>query len=263
MIRALRQLSLAALFVAPSIASGLACAENRESIYIAAVLDQSAATDSCNTLTCGASMTFRDHGYLDVRYANHYPAALAVFNQMLERQSKAKAAAESSFVNLEGAEVRLTDAGNNEIVEPFSVPVASFVSPNAGTPSCSPAGVDLVDYHAAQVLAAQLQGTGVIKRVNAHVKVFGTSTGGTALESAEFLYPIDVCWNCLLGFPVMATDSASGTTICPLTDETGNSTFTLTPHCLPYGVDELVDCRYCKMVTPDRPEMCDPPIAPF
>ena len=116
MIRALRQLSLAALFVAPSIASGLACAETRESIYIAAVLDKSGLGAGACTMTCaGGDIIFRDHGYLDVRYANHYPAALAVFNQLLERQSKAKAAAESSFVNLEGAEVRLTDGLGQEV----------------------------------------------------------------------------------------------------------------------------------------------------
>ncbi len=261
MIRALRQLSLAALFVAPSIASGLACAENRESIYIAAVLDKSGLGEGACTMTCtGGGITFRDHGYLDVRYANHYPAALAVFNQLLERQSKAKAAAESSFVNLEGAEVRLTDAGNNEIVQPFSVPVASFVSANAGTPSCSPAGVDLIDYHAAQVLAAQLQGTGVIKRVNAHVKVFGTSTGGTAVESAEFLYPIDVCWNCLLNFPAAAADlTALPSYRCALSSDQGTVPDVPVPACTPAGVDSPVDCRYCLLTTPESDwGLCQP-----
>jgi hypothetical protein len=81
------------------------------------------------------------------------------------------------------------------------------------------------------------------------VRVFGTTLGGEDVESAELLFPIEVCDGCLVSYPASARDPAadSGTYQCKLTAADTATAATSDSTSLPceLGVDFPVPCTAC------------------
>ncbi|MGK4422266.1 hypothetical protein ACSLVQ_28865, partial [Klebsiella pneumoniae] len=72
---------------------------------------------------------------------------------------------------------------------------------SGGAPGFAPFSVELVDNIVASNIKGQLGGKSGTIRVLTYTKVFGHTLGGTRVESNEFLFPVDICFGCLVTFP--------------------------------------------------------------
>jgi hypothetical protein len=89
------------------------------------------------------------------------------------------------------------------------------------------------------------EGLGSSVTVVAEVRVFGHTLGGDEIESAIFNFPIDVCYGCLVAFPLEAVENGSclnATEAAP--DFDGCRA----------GQDDPIDCRACVV---SQPDVCD------
>jgi hypothetical protein len=186
-------------------------------------------------------------GALDLAFTNTYSAALLVGNQMTARGSKSQLRTETKRVNLQGAEVTLTDLAGRVLEPPFSVAGAGFADVTQGeSPGWGVVFVDLIPRTVGAALADELRGSRASRTVIAEARVFGTTIGGSEVESGPFVFPIEVCYGCSVFFPLDAmTVDANGNFVCGANAE-GFSYETCHP-----GQDELIDCRACAASSPD------------
>lgn len=216
------------------------CADNESSIYVRDVL---AGDESC-IFRADPESTFIGAGSLDVAIRGEYHAALLVGNQLVRRGDPEQLRTETSRVTLYAADVTLLSPGGGALVRAdgsdaaFSVEVAGFVDPGTGQePGYGIALVKLIDAQTAQDLAGQIMATGFVQDVVAGVIVRGRTTGGNELETAEFQFPISVCYGCLIVYPAEADDPGRPGVDCDIRADAEVS-------CRP-GQDGPVDCRSC------------------
>lgn len=212
------------------------CVENDTSLYVEAVLAPD-PPDCQYTADPGATQLFR--GYLDVALKADYEAVVLVANQMAPRGDKQQLRSETMGVELRGAEIRLTTA-RGEVVEEFSVPAGGFVHANeSDDPGYGAALITLIPAGRGASLADQLRDDpGNPRLLVSNIRVFGTTLGGLDVTSGEFRFPIQVCYGCLIYYPLEAlVDSGDG----PQCLGDGDVS---TTQCFP-GQDGAVDCRSC------------------
>jgi hypothetical protein len=77
------------------------------------------------------------------------------------------------------------------------------------------------------------------------VRVFGTTLGGEDVESAELLFPIEVCDGCLVSFPSSDLDPAVSGTQCKRAADMDAPTSTETDSPCNLGIDFPVSCTAC------------------
>jgi hypothetical protein len=222
------------------------CAENEQSIFIRQV-SVALEGDSC-TLTADPSTRFLGRGQLDGALRQTYEAMLLIANQMTARASREQVRAETSSVRLEGSEVfAVEDVTGQVVFGPSTIPGSGFLDPGTGTePSYGLLGSVLFGESAQSSVVSDLKSkVRASAIVTSHVRVFGHTLGETYVESGEFLFPIELCYGCLVRYP---TDGSS----C----EVGSSTTTIGEPCIP-GQDEGVDCRICKKYRGSDP-VCNP-----
>jgi hypothetical protein len=191
-------------FAAPCLVAGVlpSCATNDSMMFIVGVAVRKAGACSVKPDLSGSILA---KGAMDRLFASEYVAGLIVGNQLTERGSRERVRTETSRVALKGAEVKLEDAQGGELVPAFSSIGTGFVDASDGT-DAAPAAMfaTLIPASVAPQLPA---GTVVVK-----VRVFGTTLGGEDVESAELLFPIEVCDGCLISYPASARDlTADGT----------------------------------------------------
>jgi hypothetical protein len=81
---------------------------------------------------------------------------------------------------------------------------------------------------------------GASRTVIAGIRVFGTTLGGKEITSGEFTFPIDVCYGCLIDYPLEAVNDSGGPArVCQ-----GSTEGISTSQCI-RGQDALIDCREC------------------
>jgi hypothetical protein len=235
MNRILRLLVTGGLLTAGSIGSATGCADNNSTLFIAGVLYPKAPT--C-TVTNDPTSEILGSGTLDVAFRTDYQAWLLVGNQFAPRGSKQNLRTETTRIILTGAEVSLAKSSGEAIKGgDFSVYGSGFVDSSLSEePGFGLFEADLIPSTIGATLAAPLIGTAKINAVVATVKVFGNTLGGQSVESAPLTYPIQVCYGCLVQYPLAALDA---TNQC-LT----NSTDAPIPGCR-LGQDDYVDCRLC------------------
>jgi hypothetical protein len=171
-------------------------------------------------------------GMLDVALKKDY-----VGSQLTPRGDKANLRTETTIATMKGAEVHLYDDVGELDGDPFTVPANGVINPEAS----DDAGfgiifATLIPATTGIRIADEL--TSLNQRVTrvAEVTVFGTTIGGTDIESSPFNYVIQVCEGCLVDFPAEAVDENGA---CSLQLDQAE-----TAPCSP-GQDEAVDCRIC------------------
>lgn len=214
------------------------CVDNDSSLYVEGVL--AIAPPNCE-LQADPSAPQLLRGTLDVAFLRSYQGAVLVANQLTPRGIKNQLRTETQGVELQGAEVRLTDAQGRQLDE-FSVPAGGFVHVNSGdSPGYGLAFVTMVPPAQGERFYDELQaaGRGAARTVVAAVRVFGTTLGGTEITSGEFTFVIDVCYGCLINFPLEAVEDTGNGRICAGSAEGVNSA-----QCI-RGQDDTIDCRTC------------------
>jgi hypothetical protein len=209
-----------------TLALGLAgCADNNSAMFVRGVLVP--AQDCTVRADPNGAMFLR--GTVDLAFTDSYVGALLVGNQLVRRGSKNQLRVETSRIALKGAEVTVLDDQENELAN-YTVPGTGFVDPGTGEDP----GYGILG---ATLLPPGLAGVDGLFIID--VKVFGTTLGGSDLESVPLRYPIQTCTGCLISYPADADDPAQPGYQCVQgTPPESSSCFT--------GQDQAIDCRSCQ-----------------
>ena len=196
----MRRFSLKSLFAVSAVcltASVLpSCATNDSMMFIVGVFARKAG--AC-TVKADLEAPILAKGTMDRLFANEYVAALLVGNQVTQRGSRDRVRTETSHIALKGAEVHLESPQGAELAPAFSAIGTGFVQASEGTDAALTAMfATLIPSSVAPSLPP---GTVVAK-----VRVFGTTLGGEDVESAELLFPIEICDGCLVGYSAQDRD---------------------------------------------------------
>ena len=220
-----------AQFVVASAAFGLCgCAENESSIYIRQVAARLAP--ECR-VEADPSKDLRMRGMLDLGLSSDYHADLVIGNQMVSQGWGAGLRTETSRVRLEGAVVTLRTKGGT-VIDDRTTDASGFVDPGTGeSPGFGITSVALVEPGTVDDYVG--------RTVIATIRVFGTTLGGTEVESGDFTFPIGVCYGCLVSFPLDALDPVGTSVECTQGGETPDDD---TNPCR-WGENDAIDCRWC------------------
>jgi hypothetical protein len=235
MSRTLRSFFIASLVACLGAGGTSACADNDSSLFIDGVLVPQ--PPDC-TVIGDPTQPIQFNGVLDLALRFNYSAALLVGNQLTPRGDKQNLKIETTRVNLRGAEITITDS-SGATIKSFSIGGTGFVDSNTGeTPGWGIFSTDLIPGPVGVTLLKDLA-FGQSKTYYTKSQVFGDTLGGTSLTSGFLTYPIEVCNGCLIQYPSVAIDKASGVNKCEASTDTAP-----TPGCFP-GQDGPVDCRNC------------------
>jgi len=200
----LRPLLAGGFSAATALVLSTGCVEERASIYIDGVLKPQ--EPECNVENDPTAAQW-PRGALDIAITGAYDASLLVGNQLTPRGDKVQAKAETMRVALTAAEVTLLNAVGEQLTCPEDEECARFSIYGSGaitvTKSEDPAwgtfAARLIPPVVVQAIAPDVLASGAVTVV-ASVKVRGTTLGGKEVESGEFIFPIDVCYGCLLRY---------------------------------------------------------------
>ncbi len=250
MNRMLRPLVAVGFVAAATAVFSQGCADNNSSLFIVGV-----EYDKPPTCVVTADPTQEELGYgiLDVAFRSDYQAWLLVGNQFTPRGSKQTLRTETTRINLRGAEVTLTNSDGsalkdgNTTVGQFSVYGSGYAdSSTSEEPGWGLFAADLIPSSVGDILAKPFNGKpGGINTVVATVRVFGNTLGNTSVTSGELSFPIQVCYGCLVQYPLEALvfPTNGGTPTC-----SAGSTDIPVPGCR-VGQDDTVDCRSCQQLS--------------
>jgi hypothetical protein len=248
MNRLLRRLLTAAAGASFAAICSPGCAASQSVIFIRQVQARVAqGTGGCTADNNPSSLSITA-GTMDVAFRSEYHATLLVGSQLVGRGRSAQLRTETARVAIQGAVVHLTDAAGAVVWGPTTVPGSGFIDPGAGEdPSYGITDTVLLGATYGQQLRDELSANpALLRRFVATAKVFGETLGGTAVESGEWEFPINVCYGCLVAFPSDANDPKSATQPnCDLAASTGNGP----GNPCNLGQDDGVDCRLCKQAT--------------
>jgi hypothetical protein len=225
-----------------------ACAHDDSTMFITGVLAPKTVSNGQGCVyTSDPTQTMIPTGTLDVALRHQYDAEFLVASQIVPRANPSAPSPETSYVQIQGGVVRITDSQGNEL-KSFTRLTSGTINPgSSGSPSYSPVNLTLLDQDTVEspgVIGPVLAGE--IKRLVAYVHVFGTTLGGQSVESGEFAFPIDLCYTCLIGF-TQANDDPNPLLPQPnCYGNAGNSTAsgTVAETCAP-GQDSTLDCTLC------------------
>ena len=207
---------LASLAVACGFSS---CADTPNTLFVVGV----PVPDEQCTVDADGSTTTLVRGLYDLRFTSAYSNWILVGNQLTARGSRDLLRAETARVHLRGAIVRLTTPDDKPLTE-FTTVATGFANP--GTGDQAGFGTMFIDIVPEGLFT---EATNVV----AHIRAFGDTVGGQALESTELTFPISVCDGCLL-------------TYGQRDPTTGGCDLSATPElpCIP-GQDAPYPCQLC------------------
>jgi hypothetical protein len=221
-----------------------ACTHDDSTVFVHGVLQQQlvAPGQTC-TFTNDPTQATIASGGLDLDLTNGtYTAMFLVGNQLVPQGNPSAPATETSYVNIQGAVVRITDTSGTQI-ETYTELLGATIPPSVGTtPGYAAMPVTIVD----QPVTAPYEGTlgRNVVRVITYTRFFGKTLGGQSVESNEFEFPVDLCAGCLISFPVGVTDPALfPQPNCGFGAANATSSTTSLP-CIP-GQDDFVPCTAC------------------
>ena len=247
----MRKRSLISVVVAAGIAAAAAstaCVANDGSIVVVGVLAPPvlvATPGAACIYTPTLTGPFLAYGTIDVAFAEQYAPSILVGNQMVARGDPTQSRVETDNVTLQGAIVRITDAGGAQITS-YTVLGSGFVpAATGGTMSLGMFSATLIDPSTIDAVRQQLgSAVGSSKRLISYVTLFGTTTGGQHIESGEFGFPVNACLGCLVTFPVGSNDPAQQPQPNCLGGATSGGSVVTTPCVM--GQDQTIDCRLCQ-----------------
>jgi hypothetical protein len=196
---------------------------------------------------------FLSNGTLDTVLRDRYDAVFLVGNVLAAEADAAALLTETSWVNIQGVVVRITDSIGTQLSS-YTRLASATVAPAAGSsPGFSAVGpVTVVDPNTVRGLNVSV---GNVRRLVVYAQLFGTTLGGQSIETGIFEFPVDVCRACLISFTPADVNPACDAPNClgnlALPPDAGQ-----TVPCS-IGQDFAVDCQVCKAV--GVPE-CNPPV---
>lgn len=227
--------------------AGTACEDNESMLFIVGVLD--VERSDC-VARAEADSTIKSGGVLDVSLRGGYRAALLIGSQLTQRGSREQLRTETARFALQGAEVTLTDTSGavldlgGDVPNPYSTIGTGFVNPSGSAEAgygvmfadIVPAGLNIPD-----------------QTIVSRVRAFGTTLGGTELESNELIFQIQVCRGCLITYPSSAADPDRSTPDHYFCSSVSDEEAELSS-CFP-GQDLPVPCTFCSASN----DACDDP----
>jgi hypothetical protein len=200
---------------AAGITSG--CAEDIPEIFIVA---NQPFTDECEVPppNAGANQVFISRGTLDLFLANSYIMAARVESTLGESESAGFTTGgggnggidvpdwEANNIQLRSATIRYdVPDGLNQQLGVLEVPLSGAIEPG-GLASVE---LKVIEDSVAQSLAANplIRDARIPVTINLRIKFQGQTVTGRDVDSNEFIYPIELCYGCLLTFPPTAIDT--------------------------------------------------------
>ncbi|GAC1570681.1 MAG: hypothetical protein NVS3B20_23570 [Polyangiales bacterium] len=244
MVRTYSKVRFALGLLVGTVALNASCAENNETLFVRRI--QAIAQPTCaatnDPTTIGVST-----GVMDVALTSTYAAAPLVGSQLIAKGDPKTSRAEPNRVLIKGAEIHLTTEGGAEIAPLFTSLGTGVVDPTLS----ADAGygvmvVNLIPASIGKKLRDQLRGRGYGSSLTvlASFNVFGTTLGNTEVKTTNFVFPITVCYGCLVDFSGDINDPTLGTPGVPNCLKAPKEG-TLPLFCL-QGQDTAVDCRLCR-----------------
>jgi hypothetical protein len=249
MNRVWRYIVSGAAILAGSGAAVSACSHDDSTLFVRNVLAPQLVTNGQTCLfTTDPTQTYLPTGILDVAFpTGGYFAWFLVGNQLVPRGDPTAPKTETSYVNIQGATIRITDTMGNPLpgTPPFTRLTSATIAPSAGTTvSYEPIGVTIIGEPTVQALINSNQVTANRSvRLITYVRFFGQTLGGQYVESNEFEFPVDVCRGCLIRFAPQDIDLRCGIPNCHGTGMGG----ALPVPCY-RGQDFPIDCSQCQDV---------------
>lgn len=218
-----------------------ACTHDDSTIFVRDVLaPQPVAAGQVCSFTSDPTQPFIESGVLDVSLRPQYDATFLVGNQMVPEGNPSTPTTETSFVNIQGAVVRITDSDGDQL-NTYTRLAGATLSPASGTtPSYGPISVTILDDVTVNSMSG-LIAIGDTRRLITYTRFFGKTLGGQSVESNEFEFPVDLCRECLISFPVTEQSAQFPTPNC---QGSGVTASTLPVPCI-LGEDTSVDCSVC------------------
>lgn len=188
------------------------CADNEVTLFIEHMKKQPEAPE-CSVVT---GDPYVRTGTLDVAFGNGFTAFLLVTNHAMSREAYESGKVETNGVFIDYAEVYLLGTDGSLIgergrhvieyyIEPESSNVVSVDLIPQGSAAdlqvrgnCPPLGSS---FYPAGSIGKDVQGSSVprsLEKVQAVVRLFGHTGGGTEVETQEYAVGIDLCCGCLV-----------------------------------------------------------------
>jgi hypothetical protein len=238
-----------------------ACKEHDDtSLFVKQVLAPKLVSPGVGCVfTSDPTQAYITSGVLDVALSpGGYTAEFLLGNQLVPEANPNVPTTETSYINVAGAVVTVTDSAGN-VLGSFTRLTTAVIPPSSGgIPTFSPVGVLIVDPVSLSKLTVLSTVPGAVVRVVASVQFFGETLGHQSIESDTFQFPVDVCksdpangYSCLVAFTT--ADIKPG---CGLLNCLGNGTTTSTSNAqvpCELGQDLAVDCSQCLGLA-----VCDP-----
>jgi hypothetical protein len=220
-----------------------ACAHNDGSLFVHGVLYPPTPNGSVCTYTADPTATELSRGTVDAALTEAYSPEFLLASSIIAQANAVTPQSETSTLTIQGVDVRVVDPVTNAQVEYADVLAAGILEPAAGsTPAYSAIGATVMDATAiAHFNPGYTTQNGVVvpnapKLAEVYVQFYGVTLGGEHIQSDEFLFPVDVCYGCLVSFP--ATSNLQ--TYCE-----GKVASLATSQPCNIGQDQSVDCQRC------------------
>jgi len=242
-----------ATLIVGGVAFMAACVHDDESFFVQDVMyPLPAAAGSPCTFLPQLNATFLPRGVLDVAFRLEYDPWYLLGNQLVSRANPTQLQVESSTINLEGAVVRITDAGGNQLANYTTLTSGTIYPGVSGIAGLATASITALDSttvgNVVKSNAKLLSGGGTVTLVS-YAKFFGHTLGGTYIESNEFEFPVEICEGCLVLFTVSDVDTTTPGVKTPncLGNQSagGGGTSLLSVPCTT-GQDTPIDCSSCR-----------------
>jgi len=189
-MRFVKSLILGGLSLVPLATLTPGCVENESSFFI----ERALYLDPESDCTFEVDLPSYPTGTLDLAIGeanetgSSYSIVVAAANQLQALGDPDLLRTETSYIRLEGAEVTIEGLSGAPSVGAFTVPLSDTIPPSSGAdPGRTPVSLLLVPNG-----AIEEEGKFLI-----HIRLFGHTLGGTPIEAGEFVWPLEVCRNCL------------------------------------------------------------------
>jgi hypothetical protein len=230
-----------------------ACAHDDSTLFVQSVLAPQLVTPGTGCVyTNDPTQPFLSSGVLDTALRSTYDASYLLANQLVPRGDPTAPQTETSYINIQGAVVRINDSMGNQL-RTFTRLGSVVIDPAQGTtPGLAPfVGLTIVDEMTVANLGAMNPGD--VTRLVVYTKFFGDTLGGQYVESDDYEFPVYVCNQCLISFSVADVNPSCASPNCY-----GNAAAAATPPQIPCDYEDYaVDCSACKSFA----QACDPRVA--
>jgi|HubBroStandDraft_5_1064220.scaffolds.fasta_scaffold15751_3 hypothetical protein len=209
-------------------------------IFVSGVLAPQLVTPATEcAYTNDPSQPALSSGILDVSLRDTYAASYLLGNR-LAAVGDGGAQTMTSYVNVQGANVRITTSDGDQLTSFTGLASAVIARASGGMPGYAALpGVTTIDRLTVQSVAPPA--IGEVQRILTFVRFFGQTLGGQYVESDEFEFPVEVCRGCLILFSSQDVNPSFPSPNCA-----GNPAAPAASVTVPCSAEDLpVDCSAC------------------